>query len=231
MKKLSLLILSSLMTSIVYANTSHLAVQLKQQYPNLNFQNLAPTETSRLYSATLGQRVVYLDEAGQHLFVGQMIRLKDQKDLTQDLINIMPSNRMDWKKLPLNDAIEIVKGNGQQQLAIFEDPNCPYCQKLEPELDKLNNVTIYVFLYPLRPQSVMPSKQVWCSESRAFAWKNLMQMKIQPKATKYCDNPIARNLALGQQLKLVGTPTLIFKDGSFKTGWMSSDEIQQHLAK
>lgn len=228
MKRLSLLLLGSLITSTVFADVSHLTTQLKKQYPNLNFQNIAATEMSGMYSAQLDQRVVYLDESGQHIFVGNMIRLKDQKNLTQDLIKKPQQKKIDWQQLPFQDAIKVIKGNGQHQLAIFEDPNCPYCQQLEQQLEKLNDVTLYIFLYPLRPQSILASKQVWCSPNRAYAWKNLMQMHFQPKADQYCDNPIQRNLLLGQKLQLVGTPTLIFKDGSMRTGLVSAEEIQKN---
>lgn len=228
MKRLSLLLLASLVTSTVFADAAHLATQLQKQYPNLNFQNIAPTEMSGMYSAKLDERVVYLDESGQHIFVGSMIRLKDQKNLTQDLSKKAQQKKVNWQQLPFQDAIKIVKGNGQHQLAIFEDPNCPYCQQLETQLEKLNDVTLYIFMYPLRPQSIAPSKRVWCSQNREFAWKNLMQMRFQPKADTYCENPIQRNLALGQKLQLVGTPTLIFKDGSVKVGLLSAQEIQEN---
>lgn len=62
-----------------------------------------------------------------------MIRLKDQKNLTNSLM--LTQNQIDWKKLPLKDAIKSVKGTGKRQLAIFSDPNCPYCKQLEVELE------------------------------------------------------------------------------------------------
>ncbi|MEB3754810.1 DsbC family protein [Acinetobacter sp. MD2(2019)] len=226
MKKIAALFGAGFITSSVFANVAQLDAQLKSQYPNLHFKNIAATEMAGLYSAKLDQQIVYLDESGKHIFVGQMLRLKDQKNLTQDLIKTEPSTKIDWHTLPFQDAIKIVKGNGQHQLAIFEDPNCPYCKQLEPQLDKLENVTLYIFLYPLRPQSLLPSKQVWCSVNRGYAWKNLIQRNLQPNASQYCDHPIDRNLLLGKKLNLVGTPTLIFPNGTMKTGLISAEEIQ-----
>ena len=224
MKKLSLLLLAWCCSSLTVADVASLNSQLKRQYPNLNFQNIAATEVHGIYSATLDKQIVYLDEAGQHVMLGSMIRLKDQKNLTQNLV--IQNNHVDWHNLPFQDALKQVKGNGQHQLAIFVDPNCPYCKKLEKELDKLNNVTIYRFLYPIRPQSIVPSKQVWCSPNRNYAWDNLMGRGLMPTASSTCANPIQRNLQLGQKLKIEGTPGLIFANGYRALGYTSAEQIQ-----
>lgn len=71
-----------------------------------------------------------------------MIRLKDQKNLTKDLV--LGQNSIDWKQLPLKDAIKTVKGNGQHVLAVFSDPNCPYCKRLN-----LNSTSLKMSLFTL----------------------------------------------------------------------------------
>jgi thiol:disulfide interchange protein DsbC len=180
---------------MIFANVETLKNNLNQQYPNIHVSNIQATEMTGLYSANLDNQIIYLDENAQHMFIGSMVRLKDQKNLTKDLV--LKQNSIDWKQLPLKDAIKTVKGNGKQQLAIFSDPNCPYCKKLEAELDKLNDVTIYTFIYPLKAQSITVSKSIWCDPNQAYAWKNLLQKNVQPKE-KTCTNPIDRNLELGK---------------------------------
>ncbi|MEK5764933.1 DsbC family protein, partial [Acinetobacter junii] len=86
-------------------------------------------------------------------------------------------------------AIKTVKGNGQHVLAVFSDPNCPYCKQLEPELDKLKDVTIYTFIYPLKPQSIVVSRQDWCAPNQSYSWKKLIQQGVKPTVTS-CANPI-----------------------------------------
>ncbi|MBP7884551.1 MAG: DsbC family protein, partial [Acinetobacter sp.] len=207
LKRIALFSLLSCASAMIFANVETLKNNLNQQYPNIHVSNIQATEMTGLYSANLDNQIIYLDENAQHMFIGSMVRLKDQKNLTKDLV--LKQNSIDWKQLPLKDAIKTVKGNGKQQLAIFSDPNCPYCKKLEAELDKLNDVTIYTFIYPLKSQSITVSKQVWCDPNQAYAWKNLLQKNVQPKE-KTCANPIERNLALGRKLGVEGTPTLIF---------------------
>ena len=223
LKRIALFSLLSCASAMIFSNVETLKNNLNQQYPNIHVSNIQATEMTGLYSANLDNQIIYLDENAQHMFIGSMVRLKDQKNLTKDLV--LKQNSIDWKQLPLKDAIKTVKGNGKQQLAIFSDPNCPYCKKLEAELDKLNDVTIYTFIYPLKSQSIAVSKQVWCDPNQAYAWKNLLQKNVQPKE-KTCANPIERNLALGRKLGVEGTPTLIFETGFKMTGVRSAEEIQ-----
>lgn len=224
MKKLCSIAVALLLSHSAFAAEDTLKNKLNQQYPALKIENLQKTEMPGLYSATLNEQVVYLDEAGQYLFTGSMIRLKDQKNLTKDLV--LQQNSIDWKKLPLNNAIKTVRGTGKRQLAVFSDPNCPYCKRLETELAKLTDVTIYTFIYPLKPQSIAVSKQVWCDKNPAQAWRNLLQKNINPSAAATCANPIQQNLKLGESLGVNGTPTLILSNGFKLVGAYPAEQLE-----
>ncbi|GAA5588347.1 putative thiol:disulfide interchange protein DsbC [Acinetobacter calcoaceticus] len=223
LKKLGILALFSLTASLSFANVDSVRENIKKQYPNLKISNIQKTEMPGLYSANLDQQIIYVGEDGQHMFVGSMIRLKDQKNLTKDLV--LGQNSIDWNQLPLKDAIKTVKGSGQHVLAVFSDPNCPYCKQLEPELDKLKDATIYTFIYPLKPQSIVVSRQVWCAPNQSYSWKKLIQQGVRPTVAS-CANPIDRNLELGKRLGFNGTPTLIFANGFKLVGARSAEEIQ-----
>ncbi|GAB3053528.1 DsbC family protein [Acinetobacter apis] len=210
-----------------YAADSTLAQQLKTQYPNLDFKNIQPTEVKQLYSATLDDQIVYLDPTGQYVILGSMIRLKDQKNLTKALS--MSINKIDWSSLPLNDAIQTVKGNGQRKIAVFSDPYCPYCKRLEAELAQLSDVTIYTFIFPIRQQSIAPAQRVWCSANKAYAWNRLITQGILPQANANCSHPIDRNLTLGRKLGIDGTPGIIFSNGMKSMGYMSKQDIENTL--
>ncbi|RLZ06722.1 DsbC family protein [Acinetobacter sp. 2JN-4] len=223
LKKIGIFSLLSCVSALSLANVETLKSSLNKNYPNIQVTNIQSTEMAGLYSANLDNQIIYLDDTAEHMFIGSMVRLKDQKNLTKDLV--LKQNSIDWKQLPLQDAIKTVKGNGKRQLAIFSDPNCPYCKQLEAELDKLNDVTIYTFIYALKPQSIAVSKQVWCEANPSYAWKNLLQKNVKPKA-KTCANPIERNLELGRKLGVSGTPTLIFSNGLKMVGGRSAEDIQ-----
>ena len=225
MKKAILTACLGLMTTFSYANIEQVKQHMATQYPDLEVQNIQPTEMAGLYSANIEDQIVFLTADGQYLIAGNAIRLKDQHSLTKELS--LKHNRIEWKDLPLKDAIKTVHGNGKRQLAIFSDPNCPYCKQLEAELKKLNDVTIYTFVLPLKAQSVAPSKQVFCEPNPATAWDNLIMRGVAPTNKKACANPIERNLALAKKLGLNGTPAVIFSNGSKVMGALPATEIEK----
>ena len=224
-KKTLAFALVSFISSLSLANVDTVKSNLSKQHPKLNIENIQATDMKGIYSGSMDGQVVYLAEDAQHILVGSMYRLSDQKNLTQDLV--LKQNSIDWKKLPLQDAVKSVRGNGKRQIAIFSDPNCPYCKQLEAELSKLNDVTIYTFIYPIKTQSIAVSKQIFCEKDPALAWSNLISKGIQPSSKKTCANPVERNLSLGKSLGLTGTPAIIFSNGFKVMGSHPAQEIEQ----
>ena len=224
-KKTLAFALVSFISSLSLANVDTVKSNLNKQHPKLKIENIQATDMKGIYSGSVDGQVVYVGEDAQHILVGSMYRLSDQKNLTKDLV--LKQNSIDWKKLPLQDAVKSVRGNGKRQIAIFSDPNCPYCKQLETELNKLNDVTIYTFIYPIKNQSIAVSKQVFCEKDSALAWSNLISKGIQPSSKKTCANPIDRNLSLGKSLGLNGTPAIIFSNGFKVMGSHPAQEIEK----
>ncbi len=224
-KKTLALAFVSFISTLSLANVDTVKSNLTKQHPNLKIENIQATEMKGIYSGSMDGQVVYVGEDTQHILIGSMFRLSDQKNLTKDLM--LKQNTIDWKKLPLQDAVKTVRGNGKRQIAVFSDPNCPYCKQLETELTKLNDVTIYTFIYPIKTQSIAVSKQVFCEKDPALAWSNLIAKGIQPSSKKTCANPIERNLTLGKSLALNGTPAIIFSNGFKVMGAYPAQEIEK----
>jgi len=224
-KKTLAFALVSFISSLSLANVDTVKSNLNKQHPKLKIENIQATDMKGIYSGSMDGQVVYVGEDAQHILVGSMYRLSDQKNLTKDLV--LKKNSIDWKKLPLQDAVKSVRGNGKRQIAIFSDPNCPYCKQLETELNKLNDVTIYTFIYPIKNQSIAVSKQVFCEKDPALAWSNLISKGIQPSSKKTCANPVERNLSLGKSLGLNGTPAIIFSNGFKVMGSHPAQEIEK----
>ncbi|SDY68681.1 DsbC family protein [Acinetobacter kyonggiensis] len=224
-KKTLALAFVSFISTLSLANVDTVKSNLTKQHPNLKIENIQTTEMKGIYSGSMDGQVVYVGEDTQHILIGSMFRLSDQKNLTKDLM--LKQNTIDWKKLPLQDAVKTVRGNGKRQIAVFSDPNCPYCKQLETELTKLNDVTIYTFIYPIKTQSIAVSKQVFCEKDPALAWSNLIAKGIQPSSKKTCGNPIERNLTLGKSLALNGTPAIIFSNGFKVMGAYPAQEIEK----
>ncbi|MGA2342688.1 MAG: DsbC family protein [Steroidobacteraceae bacterium] len=210
---------------------SELVKRLAKLLPEAAVQSVRPSGVEGVVEVLLaGNRIVYCDLAGKHLFNGHLFELETHEDLTERRLGEV--NRIDPKQLPLADAFDVKRGNGKRELYLFEDPDCPYCRKFEEQLPKINDVTLHVFLYPLtsiHPHALEHSLGVWCSKDRQKAWSDKMLKGIDP-AVATCDNPIDRNLALGDKLHIEGTPTLIFPDGRVHEGTLEADELEHLLA-
>ena len=184
-----------------------------------------------LYEVQLGSEIYYTDEKVSLLFAGNIIDTKTRANLTQERLNKLSAIK--FSDLPLELAIKQVRGDGKRVLATFEDPNCGYCKRLAKDLLKLDNVTIYVFLYPiLSEDSLRKSKQIWCSADRAKAWNDWMVEGRAPTAKDDCDTAaITRNQEYGRRLGISGTPTMFFADGERVPGAMPLAKIEQKLSQ
>jgi len=182
-----------------------------------------------MFEVVIENEIVYVDENADYLITGHLFDTRTQEDLTSKRSEEVL--RVDFSSLPLQLAFKIVRGDGSRPVAIFEDPNCPYCKRLERELRALNNTTIYVFLYPiLSDDSVNKSTQVWCSKDPAAAWSKLMiDGQALDKPPEGCTTPINDVLALGHRLSVTGTPTLVFGDGRRAPGVIPIDQVEQMM--
>lgn len=118
---------------------------------------------------------------------------------------------IDLDRLPLEQAIKQVRGNGERVLVSFEDPNCWYCTELDEQLNRLDNLTLYTFLYPiLSEDSIVKSRRIWCAREPAASWNDWMLKRRVPSGTEDCDSAaIDRNIELGARLGIRGTPYLL----------------------
>jgi thiol:disulfide interchange protein DsbC len=182
-----------------------------------------------LFEVRVGMELFYADAEGNYLIQGNLIDTKQQRNLTEERQDKLLA--IDFSALPLKDAFTIVRGNGKRKLAIFEDPNCPYCKRFERDLQKVDNVTVYMFLYPiLGPDSHDKSRNLWCSKDRAVAWQEFM-LRDKAAASATCDTQaITRNVEFGKKYKISGTPTMILADGTRVPGAVPAQQVEKFLA-
>ena len=205
--------------------------RLKDLYPATRIERVQTSEIPTVYEVTMGKNSAYTDATGRYFVFGHLYDMKTQRDLTAERME--KQQRIDFSQLPLGDAIKTVRGKGERVLAVFSDPDCPYCKRLEAELDKLDNVTLYIFPYPLEglhPEAVDKAVAVWCAPDRTRAWADLMKTGKVP-AKRDCENPIQRNIQLAQRLGINGTPTMVSADGRTLPGAAPGDRIEQWLAE
>ncbi len=204
---------------------------LAQRIPQMDkIDEVRPTPMKGLYEVRIGTDLFYTDAKGDYVIQGELIDSKARRNLTEDRINKLTA--VNFSALPLKDAVTIVRGDGKRKVAVFEDPNCGYCKRFERDLQQINNVTVYLFLYPiLSPDSAEKSRNIWCSKDQSTAWQDQM-VRDKPAPAASCDtSALQRNLAFGKKYKITGTPTLIFANGTRVPGAIGAQEVEKRLAE
>ena len=211
------------------AQESAIRKTLAERIPQLEkIDEVRTTPMTGLYEVRTGTDVFYTDAKGNFLIQGELIDTKARRNLTED--RIAKLSAVDFSALPLKDAFVTVRGEGKRQLVVFADPNCGYCKRFERDLQKIDNVTVHTFLYPiLSPDSAEKSNNVWCAKDRTAAWDDWM-LRDKTPASASCDTAaLQRNLAFGKKHKITGTPTLILSDGSRVPGAIAAADLEKRL--
>lgn len=197
----------------------------------LKVEGVYATPLKNLFEVVVsGKQVVYTDAAADYMLVGDMIDIAAKKSLTDQRKDDI--NRIDFASLPLESAIKEVRGNGKLKVAVFSDPDCPYCKRLEREFAKMTDITVYTFLMPIKslhPGAVKRSEQIWCQSDRTAAWTQWMREGRMPNKAASCGNPVAETVSLGEQLGFTGTPTLVFPNGKIQPGYAPAAQLQKIL--
>ena len=227
---LSLLLVSSLLACSANADQTAIKKTLAAQFPGAEISSITKTPYAGLYEVLIDGQIIYTDETAAYVFLGSVVDTKAKKNITNE--RMAKLNEVKFDNLPFENAIKYVKGDGSRKLAIFSDPECPFCKKLEQELTKVDNVTIYIFPYPiagLHPQATAASKAIWCAPDRNAAWQDALLKGVLPKNDGKCKNPVDANVAYGNKLRISGTPTLIFSNGQRVPGMVPADKLEKLL--
>ena len=184
-----------------------------------------------LYEVYADGQILYTDEKISALIAGTLIDGKTMRNVTAERMQKLTAIK--FSDLPIEFAVKQVRGDGKRVMATFEDPNCGYCKKLAKDIAKLDNVTIYTFLYPiLSPDSLDKSNQIWCSPDKAKSWNDWMQDNKPPSAKGDCDtSAVQKTVELGRKLAINGTPTIFFTDGERIPGAVPIAQIEQKLGQ
>jgi thiol:disulfide interchange protein DsbC len=222
---ISLLLLGA--SSIANAGEKEIRASLKNSYPNIQtIEHVIKTPYAGLYEVLLDGQLLYTDAKGDFLFQGNVIGTKTQANLTEARRRILFA--IDFNKLPLDLAVKEVKGGGSRKIAVFTDPNCSFCKRLEDELRSISDVTIYRFMYPIFSGSDEIVRNVLCSKDPSKTWGDFMLSGNVP-ATATCATNTDKVMVLGQKLRINGTPNLIFANGIQVPGYLPAAELEKKM--
>jgi thiol:disulfide interchange protein DsbC len=212
------------------ADEAKIRKTITDQFPGVEIKSVVKTPYAGLYEVFMDGQVVYVDPKAEFAIAGDVLDLKTRRNITQSRLNQL--NAIDFSTLPLKDALVTVKGNGQRKIAVFSDIDCPFCRRLEVELAKITDVTIYTFLYPiegLHPKAVKISKQIWCAPDKVKAWDDYLGQNVLPANDGSCVNPVDSTVAYAKNLGISGTPTIFFENGMRQPGYAEADRLEEML--
>ncbi len=210
---------------------TNIKTTLQKRRPDITVDNVTKTQLPGIYEVYAGGVIYYTDEKARYLLDGQLFDLERNVSVSDERMHQLTAIKFD--QLPLDLAIKRVKGDGTRTIVYFGDPDCPFCKVLEKELVKVNNVTIYTFLYPLpiHPNANSMAKKIWCAKDHAKAWTDYMLNGTLPTGAGDCATPIEKTKAIAQRIKIDATPMVFFTDGERLPGAVPAEIFEQHFAQ
>jgi thiol:disulfide interchange protein DsbC len=166
---------------------------------------------------------LYLDFSKKYLIAGQIVPI--------DAVGKpAPQRKIEFSKLPLKDALVMGPKHAKKKVAVFTDPDCPFCQKLHAEikqvLAKRKDVAFYIFLRPLPmhgQDAYKKAQAIVCAKSSTLL-DDALSGKAVPEPT--CGNEqIEKNNALADSLEFRGTPTIVREDGMVNPGYLPAEQL------
>ncbi|HEX6705432.1 MAG TPA: DsbC family protein [Albitalea sp.] len=217
--------------SAAFAQEALIRKNIAERLPDFpKIDEITKSAIPGIYELRIGTEILYSDERGEHIIQGELIETKSRTNLTQARIDKLTA--IDFASLPLQDAIVWKQGTGARKLVVFADPNCGYCKHFERELQKVKDVTVYTFLYPiLGGDSPEKARNIWCAKDNTRAWRDWMLDGTSPgRAMGQCDAAaLGRNVNLGRKHKVSGTPALVFEDGKRIPGALPPEQVEKQL--
>ncbi|MBV6342269.1 DsbC family protein [Candidatus Magnetobacterium casense] len=181
-------------------------------FPKVKVDAVTETEMKGVYEIVVGIDIAYFHPETGTLILGEL-RGKDGKMLTRERKDAISASKV--KDLPLDKALKI--GKGKNTVIEFTDPDCPFCRKLSEVLSKRDDITRYVFLFPLvqiHPKAMDKAKYILCAEDKAKALEEVMAGKHDDDKFEVCkdeaiEKKVTENLELGASIGISGTPYLV----------------------
>jgi len=218
MQRIAALLFVLLYAAAAHADEAAVKRAVEARFGGVKVENIVKSPYFGLYEVLVGDEIIYTDEKVTYIFNGSVIDAKTRRNLTEERLRKLSIIKFD--DLPLDIAIKQVRGNGKRVVAVFSDPFCPYCKRLDQGLAQMQDTTVYTFLLPIlrKDESPQMATRIWCSADRAKAYYDFMLNNKEPGTATDCKAPLDRWLALGQKLAVRATPVSFVPNGQRVVG-------------
>lgn len=242
LKKMSLILLAALAFN-AHADETSVKAKLNKIYPELKIVQIDKVPNVGLYQFVYegAPAPSYTDENISYVITGPQVNIMDpktKKNMTEELQTTKIEDV--FKKLPFDEAFSIKYGKGTRKIALFTDPDCPYCKQLESNIkyglaNSGADVTLYYFMNPLRIQghekAPQEAKQILCSSDPATSWQNFMLNGTLPDNPGTCKKAdlVQKQKDMAESFGFNSTPTLMFDNGYLVRQGMTVQQIKDVL--
>lgn len=222
---------AALIGSLSYADDASIKRTVEERLGG-KVESVTKTNYGGLYEVFANGEILYTDEKVTFVIGsetrGELFDVAAKKSVTAERLSKL--NAIKFSELPLDLAVKTVRGKGSRVFATFEDPNCGYCKRFAKDLQNVDDITIYTFLYPiLSADSEQKAKQIWCAPDRTKAWLSWMIDGNAPTGDGKCNHPTDKVKALGEKLRISGTPTVFFSNGERVGGAIPAAQVDKRL--
>jgi thiol:disulfide interchange protein DsbC len=204
--------------------------------PDAEIVKIQPSPLKGLWEVSIINKgrpgLFYVDFSKVFVVSGSIVEVKSGKNKTAErLTRLRESRRVDFSKIPLNEALVMGDPVAPRKVAVFTDPDCPYCAKLHKEMQQLlqqrKDIVFYILLYPLHKDSYWKAKSILCNRSLKML-EDAFAKKTIPKPE--CNtNQVDSNIQLAQGFGITGTPALVLPDGRVHPGWMPAKRLMDFI--
>jgi len=212
---------------------------VRKALPNTKITSIQPAPVEGLVEIIAGNNVLYADPTGQYLVVGSIYDMHTATDLTAERkseATLSSQKPVSWDSLPLDTAVKY-GGSGTQKLAVFFDPDCPWCKKIHDQLSALTDVEVYAIMYPvegLHPNAKSKAAAILCSADPLKSLDAVMVGKALPDNTDQAcltktTTAISQVEAFARDNNIHGTPTLVAPDGRVRPGFIQAEQLKAWL--
>ncbi len=172
--------------------------------------------------------VFYMDSQAQYLVAGNLISLKEKKNLTRDRQQEFMKVSQDQLK-ELEKRVNFTLGEGKKYVYYITDPDCPFCKRSNPiveEWAKKNGVQVKFILYPLpiHPEAFGKSVALVCDKK---GYKEYEQGYTSQNQCEDGKKAVQSNLEFLQKLGIGGTPTFIGMNGKMHSGVPTEEDLNR----
>jgi thiol:disulfide interchange protein DsbC len=204
---------------------------LKSRLGSLDVGKPVATPVEGIYQTQFGSKFGYLTGGGRYVFIGDLIDLQSQTNLTQVARQGVAKNAL--TTMPVSElAVFPAKNETKAILNVFTDTSCPYCKKLHEEVPELQKAGIEVRYFPFprggkRGPGYQDLKEVWCSEDRAMAMDVAKEVKTGDLSDGSCAEAtlVDKGYALGNEVGVTGTPALFTASGRKFDGYVPYQKL------